>query len=329
MIGSFTVGDVFYLDDGRKAKVTGIKDIEDDSVDFDNLNFFANGVLVHNKAVQDGVIPGAVIPREVTHSELENMLNEKGALHGDLSKGASRESRSIVAIHGIPDYVPPSIRAKIEEMIELNKLSPEQRDFVFKNLREGKNVFDLDAGDFVEGVIQKMEREVILPEKLNARMYSDLGYSPVPEYYFYRIEKVVGTERIELRGAFLQKRVRGPTLRQLGDRFDVVKSGERSVAEIMQLKRNINAELSRVSPIYNNAVKAERVTIFDLNNADNVMIEFSERCSNKVLTLEEVFSNNGIPLRDINIRVFTPDLGSTIPAVGNAEGGAIMWNLLR
>jgi len=46
---NFNVGDIFYLDDGRKAKVTGIKDIEDDSVDFDNLNFFANGVLVHNK----------------------------------------------------------------------------------------------------------------------------------------------------------------------------------------------------------------------------------------------------------------------------------------
>jgi len=46
---NLSVGDIFYLEDGRKARVTGISDVNDDSVNFDNLNFFANGVLVHNK----------------------------------------------------------------------------------------------------------------------------------------------------------------------------------------------------------------------------------------------------------------------------------------
>jgi len=55
---NFNVGDIFYLEDGRKAKVTGIKDIVSDSdSNFDNQNFFANGVLVHNKdPVLDHVI---------------------------------------------------------------------------------------------------------------------------------------------------------------------------------------------------------------------------------------------------------------------------------
>ena len=39
------VGDTFCLVNGRKVKVTGVEDI----VNNDNLNFFANGVLVHNK----------------------------------------------------------------------------------------------------------------------------------------------------------------------------------------------------------------------------------------------------------------------------------------
>jgi len=47
---NFNVGDVFYLDDGRKARVTSVEDIVSDSdFNFNNLNFFANGVLVHNK----------------------------------------------------------------------------------------------------------------------------------------------------------------------------------------------------------------------------------------------------------------------------------------
>jgi len=45
---NLSVGDIFYLDDGRKARVTGVEDIASD-FNFDNLNFFANGVLVHNK----------------------------------------------------------------------------------------------------------------------------------------------------------------------------------------------------------------------------------------------------------------------------------------
>ena len=46
---NLNVGDVFYLDDGRKARVTGVEDIVGENYNFDNLNFFANGVLVHNK----------------------------------------------------------------------------------------------------------------------------------------------------------------------------------------------------------------------------------------------------------------------------------------
>jgi len=47
---NLSVGDIFYLDDGRKARVTSVEDIVSDSdSNFDNLNFFANGVLVHNK----------------------------------------------------------------------------------------------------------------------------------------------------------------------------------------------------------------------------------------------------------------------------------------
>jgi len=45
---NLSVGDVFYLEDGRKARVTGVSEVDDNS-NFDNLNFFANGVLVHNK----------------------------------------------------------------------------------------------------------------------------------------------------------------------------------------------------------------------------------------------------------------------------------------
>ena len=45
---NLSIGDVFYLEDGRKARVTGVEDIVSD-YNFDNLNFFANGVLVHNK----------------------------------------------------------------------------------------------------------------------------------------------------------------------------------------------------------------------------------------------------------------------------------------
>jgi len=43
---NLNIGDVFTLSDGRKARVTGIKDveIEDSSVNFDNLNFF-NAIL--------------------------------------------------------------------------------------------------------------------------------------------------------------------------------------------------------------------------------------------------------------------------------------------
>ena len=57
---NLSVGDVFYLDDGRKARVTGVEDIASD-FNFDNLNFFANGVLVHNKVKVDIGIPG--VPR--------------------------------------------------------------------------------------------------------------------------------------------------------------------------------------------------------------------------------------------------------------------------
>ncbi|MFH1711166.1 MAG: hypothetical protein ABH840_02550 [Nanoarchaeota archaeon] len=48
---NLNVGDTFYLEDGRKARVSGIEGVvgDDNSVDFNNLNFFANGVLVHNK----------------------------------------------------------------------------------------------------------------------------------------------------------------------------------------------------------------------------------------------------------------------------------------
>jgi len=57
---NLSVGDIFYLDDGRKARVTGIQEIVSDvdtDSNFDNLNFFANGVLVHNKPVQTRDIP--------------------------------------------------------------------------------------------------------------------------------------------------------------------------------------------------------------------------------------------------------------------------------
>jgi len=51
---NLNIGDIFYLDDGRKARVTSVEDIVSDvdsydNYSFDNLNFFANGVLVHNK----------------------------------------------------------------------------------------------------------------------------------------------------------------------------------------------------------------------------------------------------------------------------------------
>ncbi|MFH1711170.1 MAG: hypothetical protein ABH840_02570 [Nanoarchaeota archaeon] len=54
-VDSLEIGDVFYLDDWRKARVSGLEDMvdEDNSVDFDNQNFFAKGVLVHNKLDMD------------------------------------------------------------------------------------------------------------------------------------------------------------------------------------------------------------------------------------------------------------------------------------
>ncbi|MFH1711167.1 MAG: hypothetical protein ABH840_02555 [Nanoarchaeota archaeon] len=44
-VNNLDIGDVFYID-GKKARVTDIENIVDN---FDNQNFFANGVLVHNK----------------------------------------------------------------------------------------------------------------------------------------------------------------------------------------------------------------------------------------------------------------------------------------
>jgi len=46
---NLSVGDIFTLPDGRKARVTGVEEVVSYADDnFDNLNFFANGVLVHN-----------------------------------------------------------------------------------------------------------------------------------------------------------------------------------------------------------------------------------------------------------------------------------------
>jgi len=59
---NLNIGDIFYLDDGRKAKVTGVEDVAGENYNFDNLNFFANGVLVHNKLPLKIIVSPTVMP---------------------------------------------------------------------------------------------------------------------------------------------------------------------------------------------------------------------------------------------------------------------------
>jgi len=314
---NLSVGDVFYLEDEKKARVTSVEDIvNENNFSFDNLNFFANGVLVHNKAYQQVPIPGVLPPRELTSSELEAILLEEVGLPGEVWSGVYKDTTPISAVRGIPDGVPPTIRDSVESIIERNHLAPPQRELVIKTLNPSTNRFDFDDIVSAEESFLRYQREASLPKELNELMYSELGYGPVPRVYSWKIEKIVGDD-IQIKGVFFQQRVNGPSLFELQNEFRRIsvrgaEQTERQFVDLMKLKYNINDELERVYSVYNRAAKVKGVRIFDLNNDVNVLFEFTDKCSGKTLTLKDVFSKNGILLNQIDIRVYTPDIGATV-----------------
>ncbi|MFH1711164.1 MAG: hypothetical protein ABH840_02540 [Nanoarchaeota archaeon] len=339
---NLNVGDTFYLEDGRKARVSRVEEVvnyvDNSYGNFDNLNFFANGVLVHNKPYQQAPIPGVLPPRELTSSKLEAILAEEAGLPGEVWSGVYKDTTPISAVHGIPDGVPPSIRDSVENIIERNHLVPPQRDFVIKTLNPRTNRFDFDDIVSAEESFLKYQREASLPNELNELMYSELGYSPVPRVYSWKVEKIVGDD-IQIRGVFFQQRVNGPSLFEIQNKFRSIsvsgaKQTEREFLDLMKIKYDINDELERVYSVYNRATKAKGVRIFDLNNDVNVLFEFTDKCSGRTLTFENVLSKNGVPLNQIDIRVYTPDIGATVlegSRTGSGEvysGGIYSFNTI-
>ena len=104
---NLSVGDIFYLDDGRKARVTGVEDV---AGNFDNLNFFANGVLVHNKDKKE------LIRQQLERYE-EALSNKILVIKHELAKGEVIGAEEIEQINLVENAYFDKIRAMEEEGI--------------------------------------------------------------------------------------------------------------------------------------------------------------------------------------------------------------------
>jgi len=307
---NLNIGDIFYLDDGRKAKVTGIEEIVDSDSSFNNQNFFANGVLVHNK---DGKTLGEVfVPREVTGSSLDQIVVDESRIPSSLPRAKGSYKDVIFINPKNMDNLPPNIQAEVRRVLLENNL-PDNTELVIKILNEDDNLF-VGLHDSLE-YMERYQREATLPGKMRPMLDEAIGYegvaTPVYSYGFKRIQLKDG---FRIQGFIIQKRVRGFSTNALNDfaeRLDGLDYNPAVSRRIREVKKVVNDELDRVYPLYESAAKKSKIMILDLDTGENIIIEV--RCGKKSLTLNEVFNPDGPKLNQLEIRIHTPDLGENFP----------------
>ncbi len=318
------VGDKLTLADGRKAVIKNIKRVVPAdafkvyNLETENYHDFVVGndrLVVHNS----NALPISLRQnlRELNAGELETILEEaKELTYSPNLLGAYKEG---VAFDGIPKDFPRNIKKAIEEAVAKNKIPPLEREFILKRLRNsGSNLLSVEHEEAILEKLGNYKLEAELPGSINAGLRADVGYDVVPPTYFSgfrRTETVLnGAPKAKIEGIFLQKRIRGTSVRSISIRFrrmavTGVLPTDRIPEEMVVVVRKINEEIDRVYPFFDKAVKQTGVRIMDLNNGNNILIQFYDKCNKRILSTGEVFGRNGVPIETIGIRMYTPDIG--------------------